>query len=60
MLLPRSLHGRKRRDDRTVLNRIVGKFRTGTARRDVPATRHDTIAGSCRAAFTFASVLMRA
>ncbi|UKY48333.1 transposase [Streptomyces inhibens] len=35
-LLPESLRGRKRLDDRTVLNGIVWKFRTGTARRDVP------------------------
>lgn len=35
-LLPQSLHGRKRLDDRTVLNGIVWKFRTGTAWRDVP------------------------
>ncbi|MFI1186468.1 transposase [Streptomyces californicus] len=32
----RSERGRKRPDDRTVLNRIVWKFRTGTAWRDVP------------------------
>ncbi|MFF9228061.1 IS5 family transposase [Streptomyces sp. NPDC014820] len=31
-----SLGGRKRRDDRRVLNGIVRKFRTGTAWRDVP------------------------
>ncbi|MEU6495014.1 hypothetical protein ABZ890_32185 [Streptomyces sp. NPDC046984] len=41
-----------------MLNRIVGKFRTGTVWRDVSATCHNTIAGSCRAPFTFASVLM--
>ncbi|MFJ3307739.1 transposase [Streptomyces sp. NPDC086549] len=35
-LLPESLHGRKRLDDRRVLNGIVWKFRTGTAWRDVP------------------------
>ncbi|MFJ9026460.1 IS5 family transposase [Streptomyces sp. NPDC102259] len=35
-LLPASLRGRKRLDDRTVLNGIVWKFRTGTAWRDVP------------------------
>ncbi|MFI0928356.1 IS5 family transposase [Streptomyces sp. NPDC021012] len=35
-LLPVSLRGRKRRDDRRVLNGIVWKFRTGTAWRDVP------------------------
>ncbi|MFE5197926.1 transposase [Streptomyces sp. NPDC056601] len=35
-LLPASLRGRKRLDDRRVLNGIVWKFRTGTARRDVP------------------------
>ncbi|MCL7493172.1 IS5 family transposase [Streptomyces sp. MCA2] len=35
-LLPDSLRGRKRLDDRTVLNGIVWKFRTGTAWRDVP------------------------
>ncbi len=35
-LLPESLRGRKRLDDRRVLNGIVWKFRTGTARRDVP------------------------
>ncbi|WP_405481127.1 transposase [Streptomyces sp. NBC_00009] len=29
-LLPESLRGRKRLDDRTVLNGIVWKFRTGT------------------------------
>ncbi|WP_159064626.1 transposase [Streptomyces olivochromogenes] len=33
-LLPRSERGRKRLDDRTVLNGIVWKFRTGTAWRD--------------------------
>ncbi|MCX4791136.1 IS5 family transposase [Streptomyces sp. NBC_01221] len=31
-----SLRGRKRLDERTVVNGIVGKFRTGTAWRDVP------------------------
>nr|WP_257017377.1 IS5 family transposase [Streptomyces sp. Ag82_O1-15] len=35
-LLPASLRGRKRLDDRKVLNGIVWKFRTGTAWRDVP------------------------
>ena len=35
-LLPVSLRGRKRLDDRRVLNGIVGKFLTGTAWRDVP------------------------
>nr|WP_267885119.1 IS5 family transposase [Streptomyces rimosus] len=35
-LLPESLRGRKRVDDRRVLNGIVWKFRTGTAWRDVP------------------------
>lgn len=35
-LLPKSLRGRKRLDDRRVLNGIVWKFRTGTAWRDVP------------------------
>ncbi|WP_438270660.1 IS5 family transposase [Streptomyces platensis] len=35
-LLPESLRGRKRLDDRTVLNGIVWKFRTGVAWRDVP------------------------
>ncbi|WP_240796607.1 IS5 family transposase [Streptomyces sp. RFCAC02] len=35
-LLPVSVRGRKRSDDRTVLNGIVWKFRTGTAWRDVP------------------------
>ncbi|WP_436319328.1 IS5 family transposase [Streptomyces nigra] len=35
-LLPRSERGRRRLDDRTVLNGIVSKFRTGTAWRDVP------------------------
>ena len=35
-LLPVSLRGRKRLDDRTVLNGIVWKFRTGTAWREVP------------------------
>ncbi|WP_436846251.1 IS5 family transposase [Streptomyces shenzhenensis] len=35
-LLPQSVRGRKRLDDRTVLNGIVWKFRTGTAWRDVP------------------------
>ncbi|MFI1202685.1 IS5 family transposase [Streptomyces sp. NPDC020883] len=35
-LLPESLRGRKRLDDRTVLNGIVWKFRTGTAWRDIP------------------------
>ncbi|TMU99888.1 transposase [Streptomyces sp. DASNCL29] len=34
--LPESLRGRKRRDDRRVLNGTVWKFRTGTAWRDVP------------------------
>ncbi|WP_443074114.1 IS5 family transposase [Streptomyces sp. NBC_01456] len=35
-LLPASLRGRKRLDDRRILNGIVWKFRTGTAWRDVP------------------------
>ncbi|MFE6497415.1 IS5 family transposase [Streptomyces sp. NPDC057747] len=35
-LLPASLRGRKRLDDRTVLHGIVWKFRTGVAWRDVP------------------------
>jgi transposase len=35
-LLPVSSRGRKRLDDRRVLNGIVWKFRTGTAWRDVP------------------------
>lgn len=35
-LLPDLLRGRKRLDDRRVLNGIVWKFRTGTAWRDVP------------------------
>ncbi|MBB5107880.1 transposase, partial [Streptomyces spectabilis] len=35
-LLPASLRGRKRLDDRKILNGIVWKFRTGTAWRDVP------------------------
>ncbi|MGA5868413.1 transposase [Streptomyces cinereoruber] len=35
-LLPVSLRGRKRLDDRRVLNGIVWKFHTGVARRDVP------------------------
>ncbi|WP_236576671.1 IS5 family transposase [Streptomyces sp. HF10] len=35
-LLPESLRGRKRLDDRRVLNGIVWKFRTGVAWRDVP------------------------
>lgn len=35
-LLPESLRGRKRLDDRRVLNGIVRKFRTGTAWQDVP------------------------
>jgi transposase len=35
-LLPESLRGRKRLDDRRVLNGIVWKFRTRTAWRDVP------------------------
>ncbi|MFE1265750.1 transposase [Streptomyces albogriseolus] len=34
--MPESLLGRQRLDDRTVLNGIVGKLCTGTARRDVP------------------------
>lgn len=36
MLLPVSPWGRERLDDRRVLNGVVWKFRTGTARRDVP------------------------
>jgi transposase len=35
-LLPRPARGRPRLDDRTVLNGIVWKFRTGVAWRDVP------------------------
>lgn len=35
-LLPESPRGRKRLDDRRVLNGIVWKFRPGTAWRDVP------------------------
>ncbi|MES5825556.1 transposase [Streptomyces sp. RG80] len=35
-LLPESLRGRKRLDDRRMLNGIVWKFRTGTDWRDVP------------------------
>lgn len=35
-MLPESLRGRKRLDDRRVLNGIVWKFRPGTAWRDVP------------------------
>lgn len=35
-LLPVPLRGRRRLDDRRVLNGIVWKFRTGTAWRDVP------------------------
>lgn len=35
-LLPESLRGRKRLDDRTILNGIVWKFRAGVAWRDVP------------------------
>ncbi|MEU8473446.1 transposase [Streptomyces sp. NPDC029006] len=35
-LLPESLRGRKCLDDRTILNGIVWKFRTGVAWRDVP------------------------
>ncbi|WP_442818741.1 transposase [Streptomyces sp. NBC_01320] len=31
-----SLRGRERLDERTVVNGIVGRFRTGTAWRDVP------------------------
>ncbi|MEV5856742.1 transposase [Streptomyces anulatus] len=34
--MPVSLRGRKRMDDRRILNGIVWKFRTGTAWRDVP------------------------
>lgn len=36
LLPPESLRGRKRLDDRKVLNEIVWKFRTGAAWRDVP------------------------
>ncbi|MFD5242873.1 transposase [Streptomyces tendae] len=36
LLLPVSLRGRKRMDDRSILNGIVWKFRTGTVWRDVP------------------------
>ncbi|WP_420710959.1 transposase [Streptomyces sp. NRRL S-118] len=45
-LLPESLRGRKRLEDRRVLNGIVWKFRAGVAWRDVPerntaaVTRH--------------------
>ncbi|MFJ9917426.1 IS5 family transposase [Actinacidiphila glaucinigra] len=35
-LLPHAETGRKRLDDRMVLNEIVWKFRTGSAWRDVP------------------------
>lgn len=35
-LLPRCERGSRRLGDRTVLNGIVWKFRTGTAWRDVP------------------------
>ncbi|MEU8779785.1 IS5 family transposase [Streptomyces sp. NPDC048606] len=35
-LLPRPVMGRPRLDDRTTLNGIVWKFRTGVAWRDVP------------------------
>ncbi|GAA3398833.1 hypothetical protein GCM10017752_64240 [Streptomyces roseoviridis] len=35
-MLPESLRGRKRLDDRRILNGIVWKFRTGVAWRDVP------------------------
>ncbi|MEU4932465.1 transposase, partial [Streptomyces yokosukanensis] len=35
-LLPVLVRGRRRLDDRRVLNGIVWKFRTGTAWRDVP------------------------
>ncbi|WP_373316389.1 transposase [Streptomyces xanthophaeus] len=35
-LLPRSVLGRPRLDDRTILNGIVWKFRTGVAWRGVP------------------------
>ncbi|MEU1081732.1 transposase [Streptomyces sp. NPDC005908] len=35
-LLPRSLRGRKRLDDQTILNGIVWKFQAGVAWRDVP------------------------
>ncbi|WP_454325366.1 transposase [Streptomyces glaucescens] len=35
-MLPEPLRGRKRLDDRKVLNGIVWKFRTGVAWRDVP------------------------
>lgn len=35
-LLPRSAKGRPRLDDRTVLNGILWKYRTGVAWRDVP------------------------
>lgn len=38
-LLPESLRGRKRLDDRTVLNGIVWKFHTGTAWRGARAVR---------------------
>ncbi|WP_420881580.1 transposase [Streptomyces rhizosphaericola] len=35
-LPPASLRGRKRLDDRRVLNGTMGEFRTGTAWRDAP------------------------
>ncbi|MFC4464570.1 transposase [Streptomyces xiangluensis] len=35
-LLPRSIRGRSRLDDRKILNGIVWKFRSGVAWRDVP------------------------
>ncbi|WP_394365508.1 transposase [Streptomyces sasae] len=56
LLLPVSSRGRKRLDDRRVLNGIVWKFRTGTAWRDVPerygpwATLHTRFAGGRRTA----------
>ncbi|WP_405945219.1 MULTISPECIES: transposase [unclassified Streptomyces] len=44
-LLPRSERGRKRLDDRTVLNGIIWKFRTGAAWRDAGRTRSVRILG---------------
>ncbi|MFC5200230.1 transposase [Streptomyces kaempferi] len=55
-LPPVSLRGRKRVDDRKILNGIVRKFRTGTAWRDVPdrygpwATCTPALAGGRRTA----------
>ncbi|MYX37007.1 transposase [Streptomyces sp. SID8377] len=53
-LLPHAETGRKRLDDRMVLNEIVWKFRTGSAWRDVPerygswATLHPVPPVGCR------------